>query len=289
MKTNKVQLIECPRDAMQGIRQFISTERKLNYLNQLLKVGYHTLDFGSFVSPSAIPQMKDTAKVIEGLKLEYTNTKLLAIVANLRGAKEACQFDRIHYLGFPLSMSEIFQQRNTNTSIAHGVKLIDQIMALCQKNNKELIVYLSMAFGNPYGEGWNVERVIEQSWELKRKGICVISISDTVGVSTKQSINNLFCLLINEVSEVNFGAHLHSKPKDWREKIEAAYLAGCRRFDCAIYGFGGCPMADDELVGNMPTEKAVSYLNQVSSRINLDKKEFKKAQALATSLFRDFH
>ena len=289
METTNVQLIECPRDAIQGIQQFIPTERKLDYLNQLLKVGYHTLDFGSFVSPKAIPQMKDTAKVMEGLKCEETNTKLLAIVANLRGAKEACAFDQIRYLGFPLSISETFQQRNTNRSICQAMKLIDKMIAICDKKEKELVVYLSMSFGNPYGEVWNEEMVIEKSWELKRKGISIISISDTIGVSTRESITNLFCFLLDEITDVHFGAHLHSRPETWREKIDATYRAGCRRFDCAIYGFGGCPMADDKLVGNMPTEKALSYLDGISSNTNLNKKEFTKAQTLAMSLFRDFH
>ena len=289
LQKNKVQLIECPRDAMQGIHEFIPTDRKLEYLNQLLKVGYHTLDFGSFVSPKVIPQMKDTAKVMEGLILGKTNTQLLAIVANLRGVKEACTFDQIHYLGFPLSMSEIFQRRNTNQSIDQAMKFIDEVIDICDKKNKELVVYLSMAFGNPYGEVWNEEMVIEKSWELKRKGVFIISISDTIGSSTKESITKLFCFLLREIKDVCFGAHLHSRLETWREKIESAYLAGCRRFDCAINGFGGCPMAGDKLMGNMPTEKSLSYLDEISSDYNLNKEEFKKAKIIAESLFSYFH
>lgn len=267
-----VKLIECPRDAMQGLHDFIPTETKTAYINQLLKVGFDTIDFGSFVSPKAIPQLRDTAEVLNQLDLSTTKSKLLAIIANTRGAEDAVKFEEINYLGFPFSISETFQQRNTNSSIAQSLKTVEEVQSLCVKHNKEMVVYISMAFGNPYGDDWNSDIVIEWTRKLADLGIRIIALSDTIGVSNRKNISYLFKNIVPEFKNVEIGAHLHTTPTTWREKVDAAYQNGCRRFDGAIKGFGGCPMATDKLTGNMPTENIISYLteNKINTTINLD-------------------
>ena len=280
-----IQVVECPRDAMQGIAEFIPTEKKAEYINMLLKVGFHTIDFGSFVSPKAIPQMRDTADVLSKLNLDTTASKLLAIVANQRGAEQASSFDEIEYLGYPFSVSEIFQQRNTNRSIEDSLVLVDEIQNLCVTKNKSLVVYLSMAFGNPYEEKWDVDLVVKWSRVLAQMGVRVLALSDTIGVSTEKTITPLFSGLIEELPEVTFGAHLHTTPQTWKEKVLAAYEAGCMRFDTAIQGFGGCPMAKDDLTGNMPTEKVLSFLNEQKEDANLNALAFESAYNKAREVF----
>ena len=272
-----IQVVECPRDAMQGITEFIPTEKKAEYINMLLKVGFHTIDFGSFVSPKAIPQMLDTAAVLSKLNLDDTSSKLLAIVANIRGAEEASSFDEIQYLGYPFSVSETFQQRNTNRSIEDSLVLVEEMQNLCVTRNKNLVVYLSMAFGNPYGEYWDVDIVAKWSEVLTNMGIKILALSDTIGVSSKEIITPLFSQLISEFEEVTFGAHLHTTPQTWKEKVLAAYHAGCTRFDTAIQGLGGCPMAKDDLTGNMPTEKLLSFLNEQKQDTGLNSLAFESA------------
>ena len=272
-----IQVVECPRDAMQGIKSFIPTEKKAEYINMLLKVGFHTIDFGSFVSPKAIPQMRDTAAVLSKLNLDDTNSKLLAIVANSRGAEEASSFDEIQYLGYPFSVSETFQQRNTNRSIEDSLVLVEEIQNLCVSKNKNLVVYLSMAFGNPYGEAWDVDIVAKSSEVLANMGVKILALSDTIGVSSKETITPLFSQLIPEFKEVTFGAHLHTTPQTWKEKVLAAYHAGCNRYDTAIQGFGGCPMAKDDLTGNMPTEKLLSFFNEHKENTGLNALAFESA------------
>ena len=272
-----IQVVECPRDAMQGIKAFIPTEKKAEYINMLLKVGFHTIDFGSFVSPKAIPQMRDTAAVLSKLNLDDTNSKLLAIIANSRGAEEASSFDEIQYLGYPFSVSETFQQRNTNRSIEDSLVLVEEMQNLCVTRNKNLVVYLSMAFGNPYGESWDVDIVAKWSEVIANMGIKTLALSDTIGVSSKETITPLFSQLIPEFQEVTFGAHLHTTPQTWKEKVLAAYQAGCTRFDTAIQGFGGCPMAKDDLTGNMPTEKLLSFLNEHKEDAGLNALAFESA------------
>ena len=272
-----IQVVECPRDAMQGIKAFIPTEKKAEYINMLLKVGFHTIDFGSFVSPKAIPQMRDTAAVLSKLNLDDTNSKLLAIIANSRGAEEASSFDEIQYLGYPFSVSETFQQRNTNRSIEDSLVLVEEMQNLCVSRNKNLVVYLSMAFGNPYSESWDVDIVAKWSEVLANMGIKTLALSDTIGVSSKETITPLFSQLIPEFDEVTFGAHLHTTPQTWKEKVLAAYYAGCTRFDTAIQGFGGCPMAKDDLTGNMPTEKLLSFLNEQKEDAGLNALAFESA------------
>ena len=272
-----IQVVECPRDAMQGIKAFIPTEKKAEYINMLLKVGFHTIDFGSFVSPKAIPQMRDTAAVLSKLNLDDTNSKLLAIIANIRGAEEASSFDEIQYLGYPFSVSETFQQRNTNRSIEDSLVLVEEMQNLCVSRNKNLVVYLSMAFGNPYGESWDVDIVAKWSEVLANMGIKTLALSDTIGVSSKETITPLFSQLIPEFQEVTFGAHLHTTPQTWKEKVLAAYQAGCTRFDTAIQGFGGCPMAKDDLTGNMPTEKLLSFFNEHKEDAGLNALAFESA------------
>ncbi len=280
-----VKLIECPRDAMQGLHDFIPTDVKANYINQLLKVGFDTIDFGSFVSPKAIPQMKDTADVLKQLDLSSTSSKLLAIVANQRGAEDACVFEEIDYLGFPFSISETFQQRNTNSSIEESLTRVAEIQNLCAKNNKSMVVYISMAFGNPYGDEWNSDIVIQWTNKLAKMGISIIALSDTIGVSNPDNISYLFSNVIPEFDTVEFGAHLHTTPTTWQDKIEAAYQNGCNRFDGAIKGFGGCPMAKDDLTGNMPTENMVDYFNQHKIDNNLNINEFNSSLILAQEVF----
>lgn len=268
---SQIKIIECPRDAMQGIKShFIPTTAKIRYINSLLKVGFDTIDFGSFVSPKAIPQMRDTGEVLSGLDLSSTDSNLLAIVANLRGAEDACHFEEIKYLGYPFSISENFQMRNTGKTIAQSLNDLEQIMTTAVKKNKEVVAYLSMGFGNPYGDPWSVEIVSQWTQTLAQLGITILSLSDTIGVAQGKTITYLFENLIPMYPQVEFGAHLHTHPASWHEKVDAAFKAGCKRFDGAIKGYGGCPMAKDELTGNMPTEKLLSYFtaNKETTGIN---------------------
>tara|TARA_Y100000589_G_scaffold291166_1_gene294454 strand:- start:63052 stop:63900 length:849 start_codon:yes stop_codon:yes gene_type:complete len=280
-----MKIIECPRDAMQGIKTFIPTEKKIAYINELLKTGFDTIDFGSFVSPKAIPQMKDTAEVLKGLDLSNTKSKLLAIIANKKGAENAVQFDEITYLGYPFSVSETFQKRNTNATIEESLGRMDEILNLAFKHSKQLVVYLSMAFGNPYGDKWNPEIVMQWSEKLANMGIKILALSDTIGVAKPEIIAELFNTLIPEMPEVEFGAHFHTTPDTWKEKIESAYQAGCRRFDTAIKGYGGCPMANDELTGNMPTEKFLAFCEENNIETGIDKQQFNKCLTLASEIF----
>lgn len=278
-----MKIIECPRDAMQGISEFIPTDIKGTYINQLLKVGFDTIDFGSFVSPKAIPQLKDTAEVLAQLDLENTNSKLLSIIANTRGAVDACSFEEINYLGFPLSVSEQFQKRNTNKSIAQALSDVEKIQNLTVNNNKELVVYLSMAFGNPYAENYHPDIVAELTEKLHQLEIGIVALSDTIGVSDPTNIRPLFDTLIKEYPTIEFGAHFHTTPDAWEEKVAAAYQNGCRRFDAALKGFGGCPMAKDDLVGNMPTEKLITYFTE---DLGLNKQELEKSLSLSATVFK---
>ncbi len=280
-----MKIIECPRDAMQGLANFIPTTTKIKYINQLLKVGFDTVDFGSFVSPKAIPQMRDTAEVLEGLDLVQTKSKLLAIIANTRGAEEACGFASISYLGFPLSLSETFQQRNTNKSIAEALKVVAEIQELCVKHSKKLVVYLSMGFGNPYGDPYEVGLVQAFVEKLVAMNVEIISLADTIGVSDGENIHTLFSNLIPAFPAIEFGAHLHSTSETALAKIEAAYKAGCRRFDGAIRGFGGCPMAKDDLVGNIKTEAIVDFARSYGVSLRLKAAEFDIACQLADQVF----
>ena len=277
-----MKIIECPRDAMQSINKFISTDIKSAYINQLLKVGFDTIDFGSFVSPKAIPQLRDTAKVLDQLDLDKTSSKLLSIIANIRGAVDACSFEEINYLGFPLSISEQFQRRNTNKSISQALNDVEKIQNLVLKNNKELVVYLSMAFGNPYGENYDKDIVIELTEKLNDLDIRIIALSDTIGVSNPANIAPLFSSLIKEYSTIEFGAHFHSTKVACEEKVIAAYLNGCRRFDAALKGYGGCPMANDNLVGNIATEKLITYFNE---DLLLNTEELEKSLSLSSTVF----
>ena len=285
----KVKIIECPRDAMQGIKDFIPTDLKVQYIQSLLRCGFDTIDFGSFVSPKAIPQMVDTAEVLSKLDLSKTDSKLLAIVANLRGAQAACEHPEIQYLGYPFSISGNFQMRNTHKTIAQSVELLQEIIDLANKNNKELVVYISMGFGNPYGDPWNVEIVGEWTEKLYKMGVKILSLSDTVGTSDPETITYLFSNLIPKYPDIEFGAHLHTTPTKWHEKVDAAYKAGCRRFDGAIQGFGGCPMAKDELTGNMPTEKMVSYFGAAKVDSNVNAMPFESSYNEATKIFTKYH
>lgn len=280
-----VKIVECPRDAMQGIKDFIPTEVKIDYLNMLLKVGFDTLDFGSFVSPKAIPQMRDTVEVLQNLDLANTSTKLLAIVANLRGATEACEHEAIRYLGYPFSISETFQIRNTNATIEESLERVKEIQDLCLKHNKELVIYISMGFGNPYGDPWNVE--IVQKWvdEMVKMDIGIISLADTIGVSNPDNITYLFSNLIPKYPNIEFGAHLHTEPRSWREKVDAAYRSGCRRFDAAMRGYGGCPMAKDDLTGNMPTESLMAYFMEKKAVESIDYQRFIGSLSKAFEVF----
>jgi len=280
-----MKIIECPRDAMQGLHDFIPTEKKALYINQLLKVGFDTIDFGSFVSPKAIPQLKDTAQVLDQLDLTRTKSKLLAIIANLRRAEDAIQFEEIDYLGFPLSISEQFQKRNTNKSIADALITVADIQNLCQKNNKTLVTYISMGFGNPYGEAFNEEIVAGFVEKLATLGVKIISLSDTIGVAEPEVINSIFSTSINAYPSIEFGAHFHSTPDKTLEKLEVAYKAGCRRFDTAIKGFGGCPMAKDDLTGNVATERLISFLSSIKQETGLDKDAFDQAMLMSLDVF----
>jgi len=277
-----MKLIECPRDAMQGIVDFIPTELKIKYINQLLKVGFDTIDFGSFVSHRLVPQLKDTSEVLSSLDLSRTKSKLLSIVANVKGASEACLHNEIDYLGFPLSVSEEFQKRNTNKSIGDAIISIEKIQSLCINNNKEMVVYLSMAFGNPYGENYHPDMIASLIQKLSKLNINTVALSDTIGVSNNKNISQLFAILTNDFSNIEFGAHFHSKKNEWREKIESAYTNGCRRFDAALNGFGGCPLAKDDLVGNIATENLATYFKD---EIEINLEEFAKSLELTSKVF----
>ena len=285
MLRGSLKLIECPRDAMQGWPHFIPTENKIKYLNELLKVGFHTLDFGSFVSPMAIPQMADTKEVIGKLELGNTKTKLLAIIANLRGASEACSFEQISYLGFPFSISETFQQRNTNSSVDESLQRVEDIQNLCHKNKKELVVYISMGFGNPYGDVYNEEIVFQRTKQITELGIKIISVADTVGLATANEVHTLIQHLIPEFTGTEIGVHLHSSPMQRNEKIDAALNAGCTRFDSAIKGIGGCPMAGDDLVGNMDTEVMINSFENKNYSLSIDKVALKNCIKMAEEIF----
>ena len=287
MSSQPIKLTECPRDAMQGIHDFIPTELKAAYINLLLQVGFDTIDFGSFVSPKAIPQMQDTAAVLKKLDLSISNTqsKLLAIIANYRGAEDAAQYDEISYLGYPFSISETFQLRNANSTIQHAFDTVKQIRELCSQADKELLVYLSMGFGNPYGDEWNVEIVQDWSQQLIAEGIKIIALSDTVGVATPEQITDIYPALCSAFPATEFGIHLHATPAGWKNKIDAAYKSGCRRFDSAIKGYGGCPMASDDLTGNIATENLIAYLEQQNEFTGLNMDKFREAMEYSVRIF----
>ena len=286
---SSVKIIECPRDAMQGIKSFIPTELKVRYLQALLGCGFDTLDFGSFVSPRAIPQMADTAQVLNGLDLSETKTKLLAIVANLRGAESTLGFEAIEFIGYPFSISENFQMRNTHKTIEESMVVLSDILSLANEHGVKVVTYLSMGFGNPYGDPWSPEIVAQWTETLVGMGCKIISLSDTVGAASPEVISELFNGVIPQFPEVEFGAHLHTAPHSWREKVDAAYRAGCRRFDGAIQGFGGCPMAKDELTGNMPTEKLLSYCAQQKIDHGVHLARFESAFNKASDIFLNYH
>ena len=285
MNTSSIQLIECPRDAMQGWKHFIPTEKKIEYINELLKVGFDTIDFGSFVSPKAIPQMADTKEVVSKIQIPNNKTKLLAIVANLRGAEEASVFDEITYLGFPFSVSETFQQRNTNSSIAQSLKRVEDIENLCIKTGKQLVIYISMGFGNPYGDEYNEEIVFKWVDKVTAMGIKIISLADTLGLATPEQVFSVTGYLIKQLPHHEIGVHLHSTPANWKEKADAALKAGCRRFDGALKGIGGCPMANDELVGNMNSELMIPYFMEKNLLYGLNLEAFNECSRLASQIF----
>ncbi|WP_339659084.1 hydroxymethylglutaryl-CoA lyase [Flavobacterium frigidarium] len=285
----QVKIIECPRDAMQGIKPFIPTDKKVAYLQALLRVGFDSLDFGSFVSPKAIPQMVDTATVLSQLDLSQTTSKLLAIIANTRGAEMASQHPEIQYLGFPFSISENFQMRNTHKTIAESLVTLTEILEIADQSKKEVVAYLSMGFGNPYGDPWNVDIVGEWTEKMSTMGVKILSLSDTVGSSTPDVIHYLYSNLIPQYPDMEFGAHLHTTTDKWFEKVDAAYTGGCTRFDGAIQGFGGCPMAKDDLTGNMPTEKLLSYFTANKVQTNLNPLSFESAYNEASKLFGEYH
>lgn len=280
-----LKLVECPRDAMQGWKNFIPTEQKIEYINSLLGVGFHTIDFGSFVSPKAIPQMRDTREVLEALNLSSTSSKLLAIVANTRGAEEALQFEAIDFLGFPLSISQTFQQRNTNASIEDALVRVDEIQELCKRKKRRLVVYLSMGFGNPYGDAYSEEIVFRYAEQLVQKDIEIISLADTVGVATPEQVQKLTTYLVQSLPQTEIGVHLHSTAYNWKEKVEAAYNAGCRRFDGALKGIGGCPMANDDLVGNMNTEWLLRFFAEKGADLHINQQALQNSLQLADSIF----
>jgi len=281
----EIQITECPRDAMQGLTHFIPTDIKAAYINLLLQVGFDTIDFGSFVSPKTIPQMQDTAAVLEKLDLSSSKSKLLAIIANYRGAEEAAQHRQITYLGFPFSISETFQQRNTNASRDEAFETVKRIKELGDRKNKDLLVYLSMGFGNPYGDEWNNEIVLQWAERLISEGVKYISLADTIGIAAPEQIASLYTLLTSQFPETIFGVHLHSTPDTWREKIEASYQSGCKRFDTAMKGYGGCPMAKDELTGNISTESLITYLQQQNVNLGLNFDKFQEAMDYSGQIF----
>ena len=280
-----IQLTECPRDAMQGLKDFVPTDVKAVYINLLLQVGFDTIDFGSFVSAKAIPQMQDTPEVLKQLDLSKSRSKLLAIIANYRGAEDAAKYQEITYLGFPFSISETFQKRNTNATIAEAFETVKRIQELCGNNNKKFLAYLSMGFGNPYGDEWNEEIVAYWAEKLIGEGIEYISLADTIGIAQPDQIERLYTSLSAKFTKTIFGVHLHSTPDTWREKVEAAYKSGCKRFDTAIKGYGGCPMAKDELTGNIATENAVAYLTSQNVDLRLDTNKLNEAMAYANRIF----
>jgi len=282
---DKIKLIECPRDAMQGWKTFITTEKKVEYINSLLKVGFDTIDFGSFVSPKVIPQMADTAEVITKLEIQNTNSKLLAIVANSRGAEEASIYDAITYLGFPFSVSETFQQRNTNSTIEESLVRVEEIQNLCVKTGKQLVIYISMGFGNPYGDDYSEEIVFEWVNKLVALDIGIISLADTVGIATAEQVYGMTEYLVDSLPGTEIGVHLHSTPDNWKEKLEAAVKAGCNRFDGALKGIGGCPMANDELVGNMNSEWMISYFEENNLSPELNKEALQESLRIAGEIF----
>ncbi len=279
-----IKLVECPRDAMQGWNTHIPTEQKVAYLSQLLKVGFDTLDFGSFVSPKAIPQLADTAEVLAQLP-EAEKTKLLAIVANIRGVENACQYERIEYVGFPFSISPTFQLRNTNSTMEQSLDTVKQLQELCVKNNKKAVVYISMGFGNPYGDAYSPELAAEWVDKMSSLDIPVVALSDTIGCSTPENIDYLFRTLIPAFPKMEIGAHLHTTPHTWEEKVAAAYMAGCRRFDGALKGIGGCPMAADVLTGNMPTENMIQYFEAQQLPLQLNKEALMESMRMAQDIF----
>jgi hydroxymethylglutaryl-CoA lyase len=280
-----IKLIECPRDAMQGWKNFIPTETKIGYINQLLKVGFDTRDVGSFVSPKAIPQMADTKEVIEKLDVENSKTKLLAIIANVRGAQDAADFEKINYLGFPFSISPTFQMRNANSTIEESLQRVKEIKSICNKNNKELVIYISMAFGNPYGDEYNEDTVLKWIQKITDEGIRIISLADTVGLAHPSQISSLVSKVISRFPDIETGVHLHSTNFNWKEKINAALENGCLRFDGALKGIGGCPMAEDELVGNMDSELMIPYFQKLGFLENINESELLKAQKMASEIF----
>ncbi|MBT7243459.1 MAG: hydroxymethylglutaryl-CoA lyase [Flavobacteriaceae bacterium] len=284
-----VKIIECPRDAMQGVRDWIPTKEKAQFIQSLLDCGFDTIDFGSFVSPKAIPQMKDTSELLSLLDVSSTESQLLAIVANIRGAKDAVKYDQIDYLGYPFSISENFQMRNTHKTIAQSIETLKEILNLADSKNKKVVAYLSMGFGNPYGDPWSIDIVEEWTEKLSNMGIKILSLSDTVGSSTPEIITYLFSELITKYPSIEFGAHLHTTTTKWKEKVSAAYLAGCRRFDGAIQGFGGCPMAKDDLTGNLPTEKILSYFAAEKVNTNVNSISFENAYKEASKIFNKYH
>jgi len=281
----QIKLIECPRDAMQGWKNFIPTEKKIEYINQLLKVGFDTIDFGSFVSSKAIPQMADTKEVIRQLLMVNTNTKLLAIIANVRGAKDAAEFEKINYLGFPFSISPTFQMRNSNSTIEESLERVKEIKNICDKNKKELVVYISMAFGNPYGDVYNENIVLDWIKKLAGEGIQIISLADTVGLAKPAQVSSIVKKVISEFPEIETGVHLHSTNINWKQKIDAALENGCLRFDGALKGYGGCPMAEDELVGNMNTELMIPYFKQLGFLKHINDDALLKASEMASKIF----
>ena len=276
-------MIECPRDAMQGWKNIISTEKKVEYLNALLQVGFDVLDFGSFVSPKAIPQMADTKDVIP--RLQLTDTKLLAIVANTRGAEEASEFDQIAYLGFPFSVSETFQQRNTNSSMVQSLVRVQEIQDICEETKKKAVIYISMGFGNPYGDPWSEQIVFEWVDRIVSLGVDFISLADTVGVATPQQVESITQYLVDSLPDITVGVHLHSTPQNRADKIDAALNAGCLRFDGALKGIGGCPMANDELVGNMDTEWMIAHFEKAGYHLQLNREALANASKLASEIF----
>ncbi len=280
-----IKLVECPRDAVQGWPHQVPTAKKVEYINSLLKVGFHTIDFGSFVSPKAIPQMADTRNVIPQLDLSSTDSKLLAIIANTRGAEEAVQYDEITYLGFPFSISPTFQQRNTNSSQEESIMRVGEIQNLCVKNKKQLVLYLSMGFGNPYGDEYDEEVLFHWAEQMVNRGINILSLADTVGVATAQQVTNALTALIPKYPAVEIGVHLHSTAANWQDKFEAAVNAGCKRFDGALKGIGGCPMAQDDLVGNMAMEQMINWFQQQNQELSINREALQHSLTLASEIF----
>ena len=285
MTKKMIKLVECPRDAMQGWKSFIPTERKIEYINSLLRVGFDTIDFGSFVSPKAIPQMADTKEVLKGLILDGSNSKLLAIIANIRGAEEASVYDEISFLGFPFSISETFQQRNTNSSIAESLNRVEEIQRICVAGHKQLVIYISMGFGNPYGDPYSEEIVFDWVTRLTKLGINIISLADTVGIATEAQVKRITKYVIELLPGIEVGVHLHSTPVNWKEKLEAAVDAGCFRFDGALKGIGGCPMANDELVGNMNSEWMIDYFEENKLITGLNRDALMESLSIASEIF----